>query len=170
MKSKISISEYNPNWPSLFEEEKKLILNAIRDKVVAIEHIGSTAVPGLGAKPIIDIMVAVHKLSDVDECITALATIGYKPEKEISIQRRRFFNKGTSDKHRHLHITEMNSEFWMRHINFRDYLRTHHETAKEYYELKKRLAVEFDREAYTDAKTKFIEEVEKKAMKYFNSR
>ncbi len=167
MKNKISISNYDPRWPLLYEEEKALILGAIGDKIVAIEHVGSTAVPGLGAKPVIDIMVAVEKLADVEDFVTPLAAIGYKPEKEVTIPDRRFFNKGPQERHRHLHISEMNSEFWKRHIVFRDYLRAHPETVREYYDLKRRLAVKFedDREAYTDAKSAFIEEVIREALK-----
>jgi|Deesub1362A_J573_1020465.scaffolds.fasta_scaffold00079_108 GrpB-like predicted nucleotidyltransferase (UPF0157 family) len=167
MKGPIIIVDYNPQWPILYEEEKIMILSVIGDKVVAIEHIGSTAVPGLGAKPIIDIMVAVRHLSDADECIEPLQSIGYEyvPEYEVSIPERRFFRKNPvkvpPKAHIHLHIVERTSDFWERHILFRDFLRTHPEIAQQYCQLKKELAAKFgsDRDAYTAAKTSFIESV-----------
>ncbi len=163
MKQQIIIVDYDPQWPILYEKEKARILAVIGDKVVAIEHIGSTAVPGLGAKPIIDIMVGVHHLAKADECIEPLQGIGYEyvPEYEVSIPERRFFRRS----HFHLHVVERTSDFWERHILFRDFLRTHPETARQYHQLKTELAAKFgsDRDAYTAAKTSFIESVVAKA-------
>jgi GrpB-like predicted nucleotidyltransferase (UPF0157 family) len=166
----VEVMDYNPHWPKIFDKEKRQVLNAIGNKVVAIEHVGSTAVPGLGAKPIIDIMVGLRNLSDAKHCIKPLASIGYEyvPEYEASMPERRYFRKGPSDKphkHYHLHMVEYGGEFWKRHLLFRDYLQTHPDTASEYYRLKKQLAVEYrlNREAYTEAKTSFIEFVVSKA-------
>lgn len=163
----ITITHYDPQWPILYEEEKARILGVIGDKVMAIEHIGSTAVPGLGAKPIIDIMVAVRHLADAEECIEPLQSVGYEyvPEYEVSIPERRYFRKGPPEAHRHLHMVERTSDFWERHILFRNLLRAHPEIAQQYYLLKKELATKFgpNRDAYTDAKTSFIESVVAKA-------
>lgn len=166
MKSFIAIADYDPKWPIMYEEEKAKILSVIGHKVVAIEHIGSTAVPNLGAKPIIDIMVAVRHLSDAEECIEPLKSIGYEyvPENEISIPERRYFQKGTSEapnQHSHLHMVERTSDFWQRQLLFRDYLRAHPDVANQYCQLKKKLAAKHgsNREAYTDAKTSFIKSV-----------
>ncbi len=138
-------------------------MNAIGNKVVAIEHIGSTAVPGLGAKPIIDIMVGLRQLSDAEDCIEPLRRIGYEyvPELEAEIPERRYFHKGPSnvpEKHYHLHMVEIRGEFWNVQILFRDYLRTHSDSAREYFKLKKELAAKYrlNREAYTEAKSSFI--------------
>lgn len=162
------MAEYDPKWPILYEEEKGRILAVIGRKVVAIEHIGSTAVPGLGAKPIIDIMVAVSQLADADQCIQPLQIIGYEyvPEYEASIPERRYFRKGPSGaRTHHIHMVELSSDFWERHLLFRDFLRAHPEVAKKYYELKKELAAKYgpDHDAYTDAKVSFIESVLDKA-------
>lgn len=151
--------------------EKRRIIDVIGHIVVRVEHIGSTAVPNLGAKPIIDIMVAVSHLSDAEKCIEPLEHIGYDyvPEYEDSMPERRYFHKGEPPKeqHYHLHMVELACDFWKRHLLFRDYLRTHPEIAQEYYELKKRLANEYrsDREGYTDAKTSFIQSVVSTARK-----
>jgi GrpB-like predicted nucleotidyltransferase (UPF0157 family) len=153
----------------MFDREKTLILNAIGSEAICIEHIGSTAVPGLGAKPIIDIMVGISRLSDAKRCINPLERIGYEyvPEYEDSIPERRYFRKGPNEpnKHYHLHMVEYDSEFWKRQLFFRDYLRTHPKAASEYFKLKKQLAVKYhlNREGYTDAKTSFITSILSKA-------
>jgi GrpB-like predicted nucleotidyltransferase (UPF0157 family) len=165
----VEVFDYDPRWPKMFDGEKTLILKALGNKAVSIEHIGSTAVPGLGAKPIIDIMVGVRLLSDARRCIRPLERIDYEyvPEYEASIPDRRYFRKGPNEpnKHYHLHMVEYDSEFWKRQLFFRDYLRTHPKAASEYFKLKKQLAVKYhlDREGYTEAKTSFITSIVSKA-------
>ncbi len=170
MKSPVVIVPYDPQWPGLFKDEKARIarLNGIRE--VTIEHIGSTAVPGLGAKPILDIMIGVRTLFIADECIKPLESIGYRyvPEFEASIPERRFLWKGTQAKRtHHIHIVEKSSDFWERHLLFRDYLRTHPTEAENYYKLKTQMAETYgsDRDGYTDAKSLFIESIIEKAGK-----
>jgi GrpB-like predicted nucleotidyltransferase (UPF0157 family) len=169
MSRPVRIVDYDPNWPNLFEKEKSLILGAVGHVVVRVEHIGSTAIPGLGAKPIIDILAAVPHLHHAKACIRPLKLIGYEyePDLETQIPERRFFNKGTPPKgqHYHLHMVELTSDFWTRHLLFRNYLRTHPSVAKEYEALKKWLAAAYgrNREGYTEAKTPFIASVVAKA-------
>lgn len=170
VKREVEIVEYDPKWATLYSEEEAKILAAIGHLVVAIEHIGSTAVVGLGAKPIIDIMVGVNRLSNAQECLAPLGSLGYdyQPEHEVTMPERRFFGKGKPPEaqHYHLHMVENGSEFWKRHLAFRDYLRTHPETSRRYCELKKKLASEHgsDREGYTEAKTLFIESIVAEAL------
>jgi len=166
----VEICEYDTTWPFKFERQRRDLMSAIGDKVVAIEHIGSTAVPGLGAKPIIDIMVGLRQLTDAKDCIGPLRRIGYEyvPELEADIPERCYFHKGPSsvpEKHYHLHMVEIHGEFWNAQILFRDYLRTHHDSAQEYFKLKKDLATKYrlDREAYNKAKTSFIKSTIAKA-------
>lgn len=173
----VEIFDYDREWPSKFLEERTKIMGVIGDTVVEVEHVGSTAVPGLCAKPIIDIMVGIRKLIDAENCIVPLESIGYKyvREYEVSIPERRYFRKGPSEipnKHFHLHMVEHGSDFWKRHLLFRDYLRTHPGAALEYCELKKRLASKcrLNREAYTEAKTTFIESIVSKAKTSQQSR
>lgn len=166
----VEIVDYDSKWVTLYRDEKRKILGVIGNIAVAVEHIGSTAVPGLAAKPIIDIMAAVRRLIDADKCIEPLRSIGYEyqPQQEDSVPERRFFRKGEPPKeqHYHLHMVEKRSQFWKQHIAFRDYLRTHPETAQRYYELKKELASKYgsDREGYTNAKTSFIDSIVAKAL------
>lgn len=167
----VLIVDYNPQWAVLFKKEKDQILNVIGHIIVEIEHIGSTAVPNLGAKPIIDIMVAIPHLEDAEKCIKPLQSIGYEyvPEHEVSTPERRYFHKGhpPKEQHHHLHMVEQTSDFWKRHLIFRDYLRTNPEVAREYFKLKKRLATKYgsDREGYTEAKTSFIKSIVAKAKR-----
>ncbi|MCC7352444.1 MAG: GrpB family protein [Anaerolineae bacterium] len=169
MSESVVIVAYDPRWSVMYEEEKGFLLNLLGDALAAVEHIGSTAIPGLGAKPIIDIMAAVRRLADTEACIPALARGGYEyaPEFEVVIPERRFFRKGPPGaRTHHLHVVELTSEFWDRHLLFRDYLRAHPDVAEEYLQLKKALAVRFaaDRPSYTEAKTDFIQGVVHKAL------
>jgi len=162
----VIIVDYDPRWPTIYSKEKDRILSVVGNKVAAIEHVGSPAISGLGAKPIIDIMVAVRQLSDAKECIEPLRSIGYEyvPEYEKELPERRYFRKGPEgvrNKHFHLHMVQHGGDFWKRHLMFRGYLRCHPEVAQQYCELKRKLAEKhaLDREAYTDAKTPFIESI-----------
>jgi GrpB-like predicted nucleotidyltransferase (UPF0157 family) len=166
----VEIFDYDEEWPLEFEKEKANIMSVISRRIVAIEHIGSTAVHGLCAKPIIDIMVGIRRLADAEHCIAPLGSIGYEyvPEYEASIPERRYFRKGPSEKpnkHFHLHMVEHGGGIWKKQLLFRNYLRTHPEAAQQYCELKKKLAAKYrlNREAYTDAKTEFIESIVRKA-------
>ena len=137
------MTEYDSKWPSQYEEEKSRITAVIGRNVVAIEHIGSRAVPGLGAKPIIDIMEGVRQLADAELCIELVHNIGYEyvPEYEASIPERRYFREGPpGERTHHIHMVELYSDFWERHLLFRDFVCAHPEVAQQYYELKKELA------------------------------
>jgi len=160
----VVIVDYDPRWPGLYEEERDRILAIVGSLIIGIEHIGSTAVPGLGGKPIIDIMPGVRSLADAERCLEPLEGIGYEyvPEYNELIPERRYFHKGPPQgRTHHLHVVERASDFWERHLLFRDWLRTHPEDAQKYYLLKKELADRFgrDREGFTDAKTPFIEAI-----------
>jgi GrpB-like predicted nucleotidyltransferase (UPF0157 family) len=165
----VVIVEYDPRWSILFEEEEIRVLTAIGQIVLAVEHIGSTAVPDLGAKPIIDMMAGIRGSADADQCIPMLRKIGYTsftPEFEDP-DHYYCCGKRSPSVGYHLHIVRFKSPDWQKHLLFRDYLRGHPETAQQYYELKKELAVKYhsERGNYTQAKTLFIESVIVKATK-----
>ena len=161
MTGNVTIADYDPQWPTRYEEERRLILGAAGDVISAIEHIGSTSVPGLAAKPIIDIMPGVRSPADADRCIESLRGIGYEyvPEYEAEMPDRRYFRKGPPEAHYHMHMVEVGSDFWERHLLFRDALRSDTALSGQYERLKRRLATELgaDARAYTEAKTSFIE-------------
>jgi GrpB-like predicted nucleotidyltransferase (UPF0157 family) len=167
----VEIVDYDSRWPSLFDEEAKR-LRAILDPslIAGLEHFGSTAVPGLSAKPIIDILIAVRSLADAQATfVEALRTLDYVHWADNPKKDRMFFVKGMpplgSRRSHHVHVTEPHGEMWQR-LPFRDYLRVHPGEAEAYARLKRRLAIEHrtDREAYTDAKSAYIETVMRKAI------
>ena len=158
----IHVVDYDPNWPSLFEAEKALILAALGAGDIQIEHFGSTSVPGLAAKPVIDIAVGVDDLEHSQDFI-------FQPWKNWAIpmsQRwkrrlpmRRFLWKGTPLLHTyHLSLEVPGTPIWVEHFLFRDYLRRHPDEARRYGELKRELAARCvtDMEAYVRGKTDFV--------------
>lgn len=155
----VVIVDYDPQWPARFEAERARIALALGsvDGVIAIEHVGSTAVPGLAAKPIIDIMIGVREIAIGERCIEPMESLDYEYRGDAGIPGRHYFRKGNPRSH-HLHLIEHGSEFWVNHLLFRDELRSHPESAREYEALKRELAERhrFDRAAYTDAKNPFI--------------
>jgi GrpB-like predicted nucleotidyltransferase (UPF0157 family) len=165
----VVVVPYDEAWPSLFEQERARIERAIGPWVEEIEHIGSTAVPGLAAKPVIDIMVGVKSLGDSPILIGRLEGIGYEyvPELERQMPQRRYFRKLRGGRRTHqIHLVERSdAAFWDRHVLFRDYLRRHPGIAEEYARLKYELSGRFrdDRIAYTEAKTAFICEIVRRA-------
>ena len=188
MSDPIVIVDYDPQWAELFEEEKAEILAALRELNVKVEHIGSTSVPGLAAKPIIDIAIITANADDAVRAITPLRRLGYVCYGEADIPGRIFFSKddlrlksrdldSQSDldsmepervrqrtHHIHLYTMPTNPDL-ERHFLFRDYLRAHPETSQHYAELKRALAEKYrnDRDAYTESKTPFIRDIEAKA-------
>ena len=156
----VVVVDYDPDWPRRYEEERARIAETLRHVRVAIEHVGSTAVPGLAAKPIIDIMVGVRELADGELCIEPLEAVGYEYRGELveGIPGRLYFRRGAPRSHQ-LHLVEQRSEFWERHMLFRDLLRKRPDIAAQYDALKRELAVKYrtDRLQYTEAKTPFIE-------------
>ncbi len=167
---KITIQAYDRNWPTLYEEEKNRILAVLQGHVTSIQHIGSTSVPGLGAKPIIDIMIGVPSLAEADEfCIQPIIALDYDyiPEFEVETPERRFFRKETPEGVRthHIHLVQINSDWWVDHLLFRDYLRGNSEVRRAYDALKRQLAErEWEsRDDYTQAKSSFIQQVMEEA-------
>jgi GrpB-like predicted nucleotidyltransferase (UPF0157 family) len=158
----IEVVDYDPSWPRRYEEERDRIAAALGDAVVAIEHVGGTAVPGLPAKPVIDIMVGVPDIERAGQAVAGLINLGYQyvPELESQLPERRYFRRGTPETH-HVHMVTMGSDFWEEHVLFRDYLRSNPQAAEEYGKLKRGLAnrFRFDRDAYRAGKVPFIDTV-----------
>jgi GrpB-like predicted nucleotidyltransferase (UPF0157 family) len=151
---------YNPEWPRVFREEQARLRACIGGYVLDIQHVGSTSIPGMAAKPILDIGIAVADFEEAAQCIQPLQQLGYLYRGENSIPRRHYFVKGDPITH-HLHMVELGSDQWATAICFRDHLREHAEIARAYATLKQRLAEQFptDRSAYQDGKAAFIAEV-----------
>ena len=154
-----------PNWVVTFRKLRSRIGESLGDLPLSIDHVGSTAIQGAAAKPIIDIDVALKSLTDVAKAISALEEAGYKHLGDLGITGREAFESPANLPAHHLYVVVLGSREHARHVRFRDYLRRHPETTTEYSVLKKSLAQKFrnDREAYTEAKTAFIEAILRQA-------
>lgn len=174
----IAIVGYDPAWPSWFEQEAKFLRSCIPTELIGrIEHFGSTAVPGLSAKPIIDLLVEVSSLDEMRRTIVPLLEAqGYeyfwRPAIEDKPPYYAWFIRRDANGQRthHIHMVEADSELWDR-LFFRDYLRRHADEARRYEELKRGLARQFphDRVSYTKEKTRYIVSVTDKARKFFSA-
>ena len=164
---KIEIEPYNPDWVKKFEKEKEILEKTLGDWVQGgIHHVGSTAIPGLDAKPIIDILIGVKNLKEAAACIPLLEKAGYHyyPYKPEMIHW--FCKPSPSHREFHLQLMEPTHPEWAKRFAFRDYLIDHPADAREYSILKKQLATQnkHDREAYTEAKTEFVNAIVAKAL------
>ena len=160
------IVDYDPEWPRLFLEEKAAIVAAMGIGARRVEHVGSTSVPGLGAKPIVDLMVSVPEVPPIAEArrrFRSLRKLGYEFRGE-TVPGTLYVRKAGPPRF-NLHMTRSRGRFWTEHVLFRDYLRTHAEVASRYEDLKKELmsTMAHDPPGYNDAKTEFIQRVLDKA-------
>lgn len=154
----ITVVDYDPSWPARFERLRATIWPVVADLAVAVEHVGSTSVPGLAAKPVIDLDVVVRSSADVPTAVGRLATVGYDHLGDLGIVGREAFRPPEGAPDHHLYVCRRDSPSLANHLALRDHLRHHPEAAKAYGDLKKRLAHEFphDIAAYVAAKTDFI--------------
>lgn len=165
----VIVTNYDENWVQLFNNEAENIREIFKDEIVEIHHIGSTAVPNLKAKPIIDIMLIVKDIEIVDTFNAKMIEIGYEPLGEFGIKGRRYLRKGGENRTHQVHIFQFDNEFEIeRHLAVRDYLTLHIKEAKEYGELKERLANEFpkDIEKYIIGKDEFVKNLEWRAIEW----
>jgi GrpB-like predicted nucleotidyltransferase (UPF0157 family) len=158
--SEVTIAPYDPVWPQRYDSEREKITAALGDLIVEVHHIGSTAVPGLPAKPVIDIMLVVRKLDDAIDCIGPLSDLGYTFIDYPQNTDRRFFRKGQPRTH-HVHIVAEGNAELIDHLAFRDALRSDSQLCDQYAALKIDLAERHrnDRAQYSDSKTEFVQRV-----------
>ena len=158
----VELVPYDPAWPCRFDDERIAISDVLGHLIAgSIEHVGSTAVPGLEAKPILDIMVGIRDLGDGEALVPLLGRIGYLYHPYRPEVMHWFCKPSPSRRTHHVHAVPVGSRTWRERLAFRDYLRAHAEAAAAYVELKRQLASKhrFDREAYTEAKSAFIDGV-----------
>lgn len=160
----VLVVPYDPLWQTAFDIEKERILEAYSDFSVEVEHVGSTAVPGLCAKPILDIMIGIPSDKDGVRLAPFLEELGYFYKGENGISGRHYFTLGSPRTH-HIHMVEKEGEIWKKHLLFRDYLRNHQEDRDEYAALKQSLSETFptDRLQYTESKNELIQSILEKA-------
>jgi len=163
----VVVVPYDPQWPYLFQQEALLLRQLFGANTVAVDHIGSTSIAGMHAKPIIDILVEVQALDLIENAGPALVQIGYISQSESGIPRRRFFIKGSETlRTHHLHIYPAGHPHIARHLAFRDYLRAHPIEAQLYSTLKANLAEQFpdDLGGYIAGKDAWIKTAEQRAL------
>lgn len=160
----IEVVPYRAEWPALFEKEADLLKSTLGRNCIAIHHVGSTAILGMAAKPIIDIIPVVKNILAVDEKIETMTMLGYKAHGEAGMLFRRFFQKGNPITTHNIHVYEEGAGEIDRLIKFRDWMRTHPDDLKNYADLKRKLASQFstDRLRYTMAKENFIADIDNK--------
>jgi GrpB-like predicted nucleotidyltransferase (UPF0157 family) len=161
----VEVLPHNEKWKQDFRKESHQIKAILQDEIHEIHHIGSTAIPHIHAKPVIDILVEVHDISKVDFYNAEMESLGYLVLGENGIKGRRYFSKGGDNRTHHVHMFEKGNPEITRHLAFRDYMITHPDEAQKYSELKQKLAEQFptDIESYIAGKDAFIKEIDKKA-------
>jgi len=165
---KIEIVPYNPTWPSLFEQEKRQLIESLGKVIEHIHHIGSTAVEGLSAKPVIDIIIEASSLKALDDNAPIFKHHGYEVMGEFGIVGRRYYRKGDDNRTHQIHAFVTGDQNVHRHIAFRDYLRAHPSIRLEYQQLKIDTASRCnnDIEIYCDGKNDFIKHYETRALEW----
>ncbi len=165
----VIVMEYCARWPEFFKEEADRLKKGLSDPNVTIEHIGSTAVPGLSAKPVIDIMVGADSLDHTDSLVVSIQELGYTyiREYEAMIPDRRYFERVGGEIDFHIHMVVFGGPFWIEHLLFRDYLREDPGAVEQYSALKKSLSKEHrsNREAYSRGKAELIASIMSKIKK-----
>ena len=165
---KVEVVPHNPEWQNLFVIESKAIAKILGSNLVEIYHIGSTAIPNIYAKPIIDLLLAVENINQVDRQNESMENFGYEAMGEFGIGNRRYFRKHNAlgQRTHHVHIFPANSPQIARHLAFRDYLIAHPLIAQKYSDLKQRLAQQHphDIDSYMDGKDEFIKEIDRQTL------
>jgi GrpB-like predicted nucleotidyltransferase (UPF0157 family)/GNAT superfamily N-acetyltransferase len=160
----VEVIPYNCQWPEMFEREAKLLKQAFGNNCAAVHHIGSTAVPGLSAKPIIDILCVVEDIQNVDKSSKAMESLGYEVKGENGIAFRRYFQKGINPRTHNVHVYEEGDPEISRYLKFRDWMRSHDDDAQKYAKLKLELASLFPQDIlqYCNGKDAFVASIDAK--------
>ena len=170
----VTVVPYDPRWPVAFERAACEVKEALGESLLAIHHIGSTSIPGIHAKPIIDMLAVASGLLQIDAYAERMRRIGYEAMGEFGIGGRRYFRRDNAAGVRteQVHAFAAESPHLRRHLAFRDFLRSHPELAQEYSQLKQRLAAAnpLDIEAYMDGKETFIRQTEAQALEWVSRR
>lgn len=165
---KVRLSDYNPEWIRLYQQEAEFLSAIFKDEVVRFEHFGSTSVPGLKAKPVIDMMCIVKDIATIDSYNDRMALLGYDVAGDWGIPGRRLFRKGGEARTHHIHCYQVDHPQIERHLIFRDYLRAHPQEAAKYSQFKQELADRFeDTSQYSPAKKLFVSTMEQQALSWY---
>jgi GrpB-like predicted nucleotidyltransferase (UPF0157 family) len=161
MPDPVIIAAYDPGWPTLFQELGTALRGVLGETALRIDHIGSTAIPGLAAKPVIDVQISVVSFEPLDAYRIPIESLGFVHRRDNPDLTKRYFRERPGERRTHIHVRSAGSWGEQTALLFRDYVRTHGEAAARYGELKVRLAERYrdDRHRYTDEKGPFIWEI-----------
>ncbi|MEN8180342.1 MAG: GrpB family protein [Pseudomonadota bacterium] len=167
----IKLEKYDANWSTSFKSEVAIIRVILSSNLIAAYHIGSTAILGIRAKPVIDILLEVRSVGEVDKHNTEFEKCGYEPKGEFGIKGRRFFQKGGNERTHHIHVFESGNPEIERHRLFVEFMNAHPLEASKYETLKLDLANKFMHEPdrYSEGKSGFIQIIDKKALQWEHS-
>jgi GrpB-like predicted nucleotidyltransferase (UPF0157 family) len=156
----VRLVEYDARWPALFAAEQQRIRDQCGARALRLEHVGSTSIPGMCAKPVLDIAAGLPRDTSTQDYVAALTQAGYEHRGERGVPGRQFFCRGQPRAY-HVHLVEEDGPLWREYVAFRDYLRAHAEAARQFADLKRVLAAHFshDREAYMNAKSSHVQEI-----------
>ncbi|WP_214850304.1 GrpB family protein [Exiguobacterium sp. s193] len=165
----VIVTPYQEVWGKMFETEAARLRTVFGGRLRAVHHIGSTSVPGLSAKPIIDILPVVDTLGDIESFDTAMEALGYEVKGEFGMPGRRYYRKGDDNRTHHIHLYAEGSPEIRRHVVFRDYLRQHPDEVVAYSAIKEQLAEQYpvDIESYIAGKDAFVKEMEQRALAWW---
>lgn len=163
---KIIVTSYQTSWVDTFQQTEKQLRLIFGERLLDVYHIGSTSVPGLSAKPIIDVLPVVDSLTDIEKFDTAMEAAGYEVKGEFGMPGRRYYRKGGDARTHHIHLYAIGNPEITRHVVFRDYLRNHPNEVYSYSTIKEQLAVQYqeDVSAYIAGKDAFVKAMEKRAI------
>ena len=166
----VIVTPYQASWPEAFQEAKEQLEKIFGDRLLAVHHIGSTAVPGLSAKPILDILPVVDSLDGIEAFDAAMEQIGYEAKGEFGMPGRRYYRKGGDARTHHIHLYASGNPEIIRHVVFRDYLREHPQEVEAYSTIKEQLARQFpeDISAYIAGKDSFVKAMEQRALAWWS--
>ncbi|ULG72184.1 GrpB family protein [Macrococcus brunensis] len=166
---KVRLTSYDDSWKNFFENECKVMRQIFGDEIVGFEHFGSTSVPGMKEKPVVDMMMLVKNIDDIDKFNSKLEMLGYDVAGEWGIDGRRLLRKGGDNRTHHIHIYQFDHSEIYRHLAVRDYLLEHPEEVKLYSGFKEELASKYDEtREYSKAKKEFVSKLEHRAIEYFS--
>ena len=173
MTREIRVVQYDHSWPVKYELEKDRITAVLKNELVSVHHIGSTSIPGMSAKPIIDLLLEVKDIAKIDGYNNEMIVLGYEPRGELGLPGRRYFSREEPKDVRthHVHAYQTDNIELERHLAFRDYMIAHPDDAKIYAELKIVLARRFqwDVDGYISGKHLYMEKMEKAALEWYRS-
>lgn len=172
MPSLYTFTDYSPEWPLEFKKEAARLRSLLGKKIISIHHIGSTSVPGLAAKPIIDLLPTVQNIERIDECTAMLQDAGYKPWGEYGLPGRRLFTKDRNGYRTHnIHIYQVEDPDIERHLAFCAFLRNHEDIRQAYAALKREVYAHHpaDIAAYSDGKNAWIQQIEPLALEWYRT-